>query len=192
MSDNKGIFMRCFLAVDVSEKIKQQIAVIQKRLYPKRAKVSWVKPQHVHLTLHFFGELFEDEINKAISVLSAISLADFFPLCLSLDILGAFPTVANPRVVWIGLKGDVKPLCSLQACIVTSLREVAFPVENRRYTPHITLGRVKRFNSDKELCSMMGMVRIPSGNDFQVNEFKLMASTLTPKGPHYTVLQSFS
>ena len=106
--------------------------------------VRWTDPKNVHLTLHFLGDLPEDSLEDVSRTVHDTAAAHT-PFALNLANLGCFPNTRRPRIVWVGLTGDTDHLIALQSNLGDRLRKgVGFEPESRTYSPHLTIGRVKK------------------------------------------------
>jgi len=182
-----GIVMRTFIAVELPEKIKGEIERLQAPFKKTDTHVSWVKPKNIHVTLKFLGEVPEERIDEVFSATrKAVEGARKFTM--SLKGTGAFPNPRRPRVIWVGAGPGGEELSLLAAGIEQEMEEIGFPRENRKYSAHFTMGRVK---SPKNIEKLMELV---SSSDFQteeieVNEVVVMKSQLHPGGAIYTPLK---
>jgi 2'-5' RNA ligase len=105
--------------------------------------VRWAPAESAHITLHFFGAVTTEEAERALAVLRPVITARP-PITLRLRGLGSFPSGGRPRVLWWGVDGDVAALSACARASVTALRDAGFPVEDRAYRPHCTLGRPRQ------------------------------------------------
>ncbi|PLX99840.1 MAG: RNA 2',3'-cyclic phosphodiesterase [Desulfuromonas sp.] len=133
--------VRCFIAIPLSEPVKAAITSIQRRLQQDLPGTRWTKPETMHLTLHFFGELGYENLDKAGSVMVSIGSL-FRPFTIALHGLGAFPSPDRARVFWLGIKSA--SLTMLHTHLLEKLASAGFTCEERPFEPHITLGRSRR------------------------------------------------
>src|SRR4029077_3261232 len=133
-------WVRCFLAVPMAEPALAATQRLQVQLRDRVPGVRWARPETLHLTVHFFGQIDEDHASMAIELVTPIAdrRAAF---AVALDRLGAFPERGIPRVLWLGPARDIAPLTSLALECRTVLATAGFDVEDRRYHAHCTLGR---------------------------------------------------
>ena len=189
MSDEKAI--RAFLAVDPPEEVFREIIKIQERLRKAiQGDIRWVRPEGIHLTLKFFGYVYQSDIANISSVVKN-GVANMRALSLNVRNLGAFPSVNRPRVLWLGIDGDTDALIGLQAKIDTGFQEYGFKKEDRPFRPHLTLARVKE---PKGLVGLAEAVKKNEGyvaGSFTVNGLTLFKSDLRPTGAIYTKLSDF-
>jgi 2'-5' RNA ligase len=189
MSDEKAI--RAFLAVDPPEEIFNEIIKIQERLRKAiQGDIRWVRPEGIHLTLKFFGYVYESDIAN-ISHVVKNNVASMKELMLNVRNIGAFPTVSRPRVLWLGIDGDTDALIGLQAEIDTGFHEYGFKKEDRPFRPHLTLARIKE---PKGLIGLAETLKKNEGyvaGSFTVSGLTLFKSDLKPMGAIYTKLAYF-
>ena len=189
MTEEKTI--RAFVAIELPEEILNEIAGIQNRLKKTiHGVIRWVRPEGMHLTLKFLGNISVDDVAN-ISRVVENSVAGVKPLSLSLRSVGVFPDMMRPRVVWLGINGDVVPLLRLQKVMDQGFEDYGFKREERPFRPHLTLGRIK---SPKGMIGLAAAVE--KGGDFVAGEFKaerltLFGSDLTAGGAIYTKLGWF-
>jgi len=182
---------RSFLAILIPDAVKKAIHQVTSpfRLLP--LDVKWVEERNYHLTLKFFGPITASEIQRVHDALNQLT-PHVEQFSLSYGGFGVFPNLMRPRVVWLGLAGEVESLIQLYTKIEEKLFTAGFPREEKRFRPHLTLGR---FRSNSNIDQFLKIVKenpVPDhiGN-FDVVELHLMESRLTPGGPHYTSLAAF-
>jgi 2'-5' RNA ligase len=155
--------------------------------------VRWVRPQGVHLTLKFLGEI-DPALTESILAAMGRAATAVRPFTLSLSGLGAFPRPEAPRVIWAGLEAGVDDLKRLQERTDQEVSAAAgLPRETRSFTPHLTLGRVSDSASGEErgrLGAALGELRLEVGETWRVEKLDLIRSTLTPGGAVYDVMGS--
>ena len=169
--------------------LKAKISGIQEKLKAAGADVSWTRPEGMHLTLKFFGEIEDKRIPKIEKALDAV--VDGIPtFTLSVSGMGTFPDMRRPRVIWIGLKEDGGNLLRLQKGVEEDLKKTGFPSEDRRFTPHITLGRIRSNKNTDKLLRLIEEGKVEELGSFDVSEVHLIKSELKPAGAEYTELYS--
>ena len=172
--------MRVFVAVNVSKEVVEELKKAQKDL--KDAKLKLVKD--FHLTLKFLGEVSEPKVEEIKEALKQIKFKSFKA---QLTGIGVFPNPNYVRVVWVGVSPD--NFISLQKQVDDVLEKLGFK-KDRRFHPHLTLARVK-FVKDKESFKRIIRDIKVEKKEFEVNEFKLIKSTLIKEGPIYEDLGVF-
>jgi len=180
--------IRAFLAIDLPETLRANLALIQGELKRTRADVRWVTPGNIHLTLKFFGNVPDDEIDTLALAAREVAQAEE-PFQLKATIAGAFPSPRAPRVVWLGLGGDVVPLNRLYYQLEKAFDKLGYPPEGRAFHPHLTLGRVKSPANRDKLAKMLETMPPVDWPPFAVNELILFQSVLSAKGSTYTPLK---
>ena len=180
-------YFRTFIALEIKENIKELLAGIQQKIGSEIGGIKWVKPKNMHLTLKFLGPTPEDKIEEISAVLenAAKGLARFN---VSVSGLGAFPSINNPKVIWVGLKAD-DVLYKLQKDIDISLESLGFAREKRPFSPHLTIGRVRDNMAKKKLREVFEQVRAETGSS-EAENITFYKSDLMPEGPVYKVLKS--
>ncbi|MFC1741187.1 RNA 2',3'-cyclic phosphodiesterase [Nanoarchaeota archaeon] len=175
--------MRLFIAIEVPEDIKQiLIAARDKLIFPGKA----AKTKEFHLTLKFLGEVDEP---KAKQLSKALEKIEFNPFTLTLSDIGAFPNRNKARVIWAGLTPH-ENINSIQQRIDNECETLGFKKDDR-FHPHLTLARIKSIDDKEEFLKCLDSISLTKA-EFKVDSFKLIKSTLTPEGPIYDVLNSFS
>lgn len=186
--------MRLFVACELPEVTKAALAEVQSQLRARGATdLRWVRPEGMHLTLKFLGDVPAD---KAGAIEEALAAAVQGPLEMRLAFsrLGSFGGPARLRVVWVGAEGDVSRIVELAAAVEGALAPLGFPSERRPYSPHLTLARVSdRASPDQrrrlaELIAAFPMASVPEA---VVREVSLMRSFLEPTGARYQRLAAF-
>jgi len=181
--------IRSFIAVVLPPSIVDYINNIKETLYPYRFKIRWVKPENIHLTFKFLGDINAADIEAAGAAMDR-AVEETAPITLSVKGAGVFPGIKRPRVVWLGMGGQVPLLIALQKVLDENLAAAGFEKEKRPFKAHLTLGRVKGAIDaamlGKALSEMMNFESTP----FVVDRIFLIKSELKPSGPVYTKLIS--
>lgn len=180
--------LRCFVAAPISEFVRERLAEIQGQLRRTGdGRIRWEKPENLHITLKFLGDVTVTRIDALNEVLRAI--ADTSP---AFDVrpvgFDAFPSARRPRVFYLHVDDGEGCLSALAASVEGALRTIGFPPERRPYVGHITIGRARRdarLGSVEEWLSAASPAPI---GELEVEEVWLMESELTPSGAIYTPL----
>jgi 2'-5' RNA ligase len=189
MSDEKAI--RAFLAIDPPEDIFSEIIKIQGRLKKAiQGDIRWARPEGIHLTLKFFGYVYESDIANISDVVKN-SVAKMKALLLNVRSVGAFPSVTRPRVLWLGIDGDTDALINLQTEIDAGLQGYGFKKEDRPFRPHLTLARIKEYKGLVGLAETVKKNEAYIAGSFTVSGLTLFKSDLKPTGAIYTKLDYF-
>jgi RNA 2',3'-cyclic 3'-phosphodiesterase len=181
--------VRAFIAIDPDNEIRQRLLTIQRETLEMHqfSSVKVVHPLATHITLSFFGNITPPELSTIRDALRSVS---FHPFCVTLNGIGAFPNMRKMRVIHVGLS-DSADLKRLHQLIVESLTGVH--AAEKRFDPHITIGRVKRAipSEMKDLANLMAPLSTLFVGRLNVSSFQLKKSTLTPNGPIYDTLEEF-
>lgn len=178
--------LRTFVGVDLPNKVKQTAIELQTTVYAKPRVVKWIKAANIHLTLKFIGPTPEEEVPK-IKGAVAEAVAGHQDISLEVRGTGVFPKKERPRVLWLGVDGEVEKLQKLVKDINVSLHRLGYPAEQSQYAPHITIGRVRypqKVTPDVShfLNSEYDSIGV------HVQKVTFFQSDLVPGGPIYSVL----
>jgi len=181
--------LRTFIALDMPPEIKAALAKYVQPLKSLRGRVSWVKPENLHLTLKFLGDTpvnRVDEIAAALQQITAASTA----FAATVSGAGAFPNDEHPRMLWVGLNEATGTLKNLLRIIDDRMHDFGYAKEKRAFTPHLTIGRVK----DSRLPDIVRALKEKpfAAMPAPFNEIIFMRSELNPAGSIYTPLQKLT
>ena len=179
--------IRSFIAVELPEHIRSTIFDVQKGLKPGIKGMKWVKPENIHLTLRFLGDIGRREIDGAKDAIGEAA-REVSPFFLSAKGMGAFPGLSRPRVMWIGLGGEVEKLRELSRIINIKLDINGIEREQRKFKGHLTIGRVKGRINPAQLIESIKKMKDFESEAFSVDRIILFKSELKPEGPTYTEL----
>ncbi|MFO7650881.1 MAG: RNA 2',3'-cyclic phosphodiesterase [bacterium] len=178
--------VRAFLAVEVSDEARGQVTTLLDKLREHRgAAVRWVKPDVMHLTLVFLGEVPEGFIRSADERLAEV-LPPVSSFSCRLAGLGAFPSPQRARVVWVGVDTGRDALISVQRAASRALERIGHQPERRSFSPHLTLGRLRE---PGDVSPLLGTQFV--SECFPVGRVVLFRSVLKPQGPEYSVLHEY-
>lgn len=184
--------IRAFVAIELPEDLRRELDRIQGSLKGTGVAdhVRWVKPGGIHLTMKFLGDVPASTITEIVHAVTQGS-EGVKPFTISFSGLGCFPSSSRPSVIWVGVEGDTGTLMRLQTAVEDSLSVLGYPAEKRKYTPHLTLGRVARdvaASERRRLGDMIGEHIVGSLGEMQVCDVCLVKSELSPSGARYTRL----
>lgn len=180
--------IRAFLALDLPDSLRPRLALVQEELKKSRADVRWVPVGNIHLTLKFFGNVPDADID-ALALAARQVAAEQAPFQLMVTRAGAFPNLRSPRVVWLGLGGDVVPLTQFYYRLEKAFAVLGHLPEGRAFNPHLTLGRVKSPGGRDKLAKILEQMPPLNWPPFEVKEVILFRSVLSPQGSTYTPLK---
>lgn len=183
--------IRSFIAIELPQNVKNELAQLRSELEKtEHPFIKWVNPESIHLTLKFLGNI---PFKQVAEIANAIEQAakGILPFHLELSDLGVFPSTKQPRVLWVGIKGEIDNLLNLQRNIDSALAPLGFAEEKRSFTPHLTLARVREGATLADRKNFGGLVlstSFASSYPLSVETINLMRSQLTPQGAIYTRL----
>ena len=179
-----GVYnMRAFIAVDlVDENIKMDILKIQKVLSQSGSDLKSVKPQNLHFTIHFLGEISEQEATNISGILKDLDVLSFE---ISFRGLGYFPNSRRISVIWVGVDNGEKEFVELANQIEKKLVQMNYS-SDRKFLPHLTVCRVKTGRNKDQLIHAVEEFSDVNLGMTMVSSVKLKKSLLTPEGPIYT------
>lgn len=176
--------MRTFIAIEIDDTLRNRLAAIRDELQLQDPVMRWVKPDRMHLTLRFLGEIDPSLVTPVTKAIQNASQG-VKPFELKFKGLGFFPNAGKPRVFWVGIRDQDKTLELLVRSLELELMKIGFEREKRPFRPHLTLARIKG--------KITGGIHI--GDEAQseygqqsVSSIKLFKSDLRPQGPIYTLL----
>ena len=185
--------IRAFIALAISATAKSALAdVIQRLAVQAAAGVRWVNPAGMHLTLKFLGNVEPGLVDGIIEGM-ARPAAEASPFSIHLSGLGMFPNERRPRVLWAGVQGGLHPLQRLREQIEETVSPLGFPREQRPFSPHLTLGRVREPVSSglvQRISAAVASTSLEPTEPWLVDSVHLMRSILTPGGAKYSALAS--
>ncbi len=182
---------RLFVAVELTDSVKDTLHRIQQRLQPYFVRATWARPEGLHITLKFLGPTPVERIDAIVAALTPVA-RQTQPFTMEVRGIGVFPGWDRPRVLWVGVT-DARPLVALQARVETALSAMGFSPERRTYHPHVTLARIRwteRGVIRQFRERMLHQFDRPWGTTV-VRAFVLFESQLHPQGAIYTPLHRF-
>lgn len=185
--ETRSTTMRTFIAATLPAHIIDHVAAVQNSLRSAGVRAKWARASNMHLTLKFLGDIDETEVASAGRAMSE-SARGSSPITLLASGIGVFPSLRRPRVIWAGLGGETEKLTRLQAAMEDALDAAGFPRENRAYSAHLTVGRIRERIDLKKLPDMIERFEKFESEPFAVDRVTLFKSDLKPDGPVHTKL----
>ncbi len=175
---------RTFLAIPLPRQLKEAISAVQSHIQAQITGVRWIRSENLHLTLHFFGETKQEDLEKIrVSVLSVKQCQQ--PFLVEVKRLGAFPNLHRPRTLWLDLEPKDQ-LRKLHGDLRRCLHQVGIATESRPYSPHLTIGRLRQQKSDlTDLYNSVGQTLV---GRLPVDKLVLFESRLHPGGAEHIPL----
>jgi 2'-5' RNA ligase len=183
--------IRSFLAIELPKEIIGRLSEIQDNLKPSGSQVKWVKPESIHLTLKFFGNIEDKTVDDISQVVKKVT-AEIDAFDLGIKGIGVFPNMLRPRVIWVGVESSGRTLDILYKETKVSLKKIGFEPEQREFRAHLTLGRVKSLKDKRQLTEQIEKLKGCEVGSFRVENLLLFKSDLRPTGAVYTKLETFN
>ncbi len=182
--------IRSFLAFHKPDKIKGILEEASASLRKSALDVRWVRPESIHLTVVFLGYVRPEDLTAMEQPIGE-TCSEFGSFEISLKGIGCFPNPRNPRVIWIGLEGDIARMALLRDRLQERLRTFGIKEEKRPFRPHLTLGRFNRFSrgAERELEKYLEGYKELSSPPCTLGELVLFKSDLRRDGAIYTELK---
>ncbi len=183
--------IRAFLAIEPDDAARAAVGRLIRRLRNLPGRISWVRPENVHLTLRFLGGVDPALLDAYVQRLEP-DVARLAPFAARIRGLGVFPNPRRPSVIWTGLETEGETLLQVQQLAEKAARDLGLKPERRRFVPHITLGRVRRSDAKLDLRAVIHDERDFDGGAFDVRAVSLFSSELTPQGARHTQLRELT
>jgi len=182
--------MRCFIAIDITEEIKAQLVDLQEELAGsvdiRKGDVKWVRPEAMHLTLKFLGEIRDADVVDICRIVKDVAgrhrAFDF-----AVKEVGHFGG-RSARVLWVGAGAESEALLALQQDLEEQLAKAGWAKEARKFSAHLTLCRVRNTQAGARLAEVTGQFRDFDLGAMRADSVLVYESKLTPQGPIYTCL----
>ena len=190
MSREPGERIRAFIAVEPSDKARAEVARVASAIRGVDVRgTRAARDEGLHITLRFLGDIERGEVPRVVDATRAASLR-VEPFELALGDVGAFPSLGRARALFVGVDGDIERLTALRDEIESELSKAGFGRDRRRFSPHITVARVRDrvSRSDRRMVVRAAQSVEYARVSFRVSAFRLFQSTLTPDGAVYRVL----
>lgn len=180
--------MRLFIAIEISDEIRQTLESLLAELRGVAPHLKWVHVGNLHVTLKFLGHTDPAKITQITGALQSIRNPQ--PVTLEFSGLGFFPNQKTPRVFWAGMTSSPN-LPGLAAEIDRAMHQFGFPLEQRPFMPHLTLARFDPPGLPPNLGATLRQHTSAHFGSLRTREFHLIESKLKPTGAEYTTVQSF-
>jgi RNA 2',3'-cyclic 3'-phosphodiesterase len=180
--------MRVFIAIDLPETVHSALADAQQNFRDTCHGARWTRPDDIHLTLKFLGNISDAQTGQIADSLNGLGPLE--PFTIEVKGFGFFPHAGRPRVFWAGLAAP-PALAVLAGRVEAEMEKLGFAREKRAYSPHLTLARFNTPRSQPALQTAVAKQTTTSLGSFQVSEFFLFESKLSPQGAHYQKIMRF-
>src|SRR5713101_6749295 len=180
--------MRLFVALEIPSAVRENIAALLQSLRAVSPQTRWARPENLHVTLKFIGEVPETKLGAIRSALAAARSDQ--PVTLDFRGLGFFPNDKHPRVFWAGIEASPN-LKTLAADIDKATEKLGIPREQRPFSPHLTLARIEPPRLPEKLRAAIQENAARDFGSLRSGQFHLIESKLKPSGAEYTTVESF-
>ena len=181
--------VRSFLAFDIdNEAVLRKITATQNVLVKTGANLKLVKPENIHITMRFFGNITPSMAEK---IFEEMKKVQFTPFDVKIQGTGVFPHMRYPRVVWVGITEGADQLRSIFSQLEPRLHKLGFAPDRKGFSPHLTVARVKSGRNKAELVECISENANCEFGVIRAECLRLKRSNLTPKGPVYSTLKEF-
>jgi 2'-5' RNA ligase len=177
--------IRTFIAVTLAKAVIEEIAKVRTLLQEPKGDIRWTRIEGLHLTLKFLGNIERSQVEMILAVLQDIA-QQHSPLRIVAQGLGTFPNLRRPRVLWVGLQGE--RINKLSEAIESALLPLKFPPEEREFTPHLTLGRIRSSRGWERVLPILKAHKRAYFGESVIDHMTLYQSDLRPDGPIYIPL----
>lgn len=189
MSPRKGKgAIRAFIAVDVPPPVQEALGELQRGMEEVGLKARWVRPQDVHVTLAFLGNVPAEQVPELRAAMEEAAQGAG-PLEVRVGGVGAFPNERWPRVIWVGFEEPTGGLAALHKRLEAALVPLGYEPEDRPFRPHLTLARIKVPARAGRVVHALEAHKDVDLGKITIDRIVLYQSTLKPTGPAYTVLE---
>jgi len=178
------LYMRSFIAIDIPAAIKSSIDDVIRTVSGDARGIRWVSTENIHLTLKFLGDVSDDLVPDIENRLKLIGKR-YQPFSIGIRGAGAFPNFKNPNVLWLGVEVSDQ-LGALFRDIDATLSEIGFEKDSRRFSPHLTIARVKDRHNIGPVLKELSTYKDTFFGTIEIREILLMKSVLKPSGAEYS------
>ncbi len=180
--------MRLFVALEIPSDVRENLAALLKSLHAVSPQTRWVRPENLHVTLKFIGEMPETKLAAIRNALAGVQSEQH--VALDFRGLGFFPNEKHPRVFWAGIEASPN-LKTLAAEIDGATEKLGIPREQRPFSPHLTLARFEPPRLQETLRAAILENEEREFGSLRISQFHLVESKLKPSGAEYTTVESF-
>ena len=179
--------VRAFVALKLGPEVREALAAAERRLQRAPARVGWVRPENIHLTLAFLGDITLSGVGAIAGTLDSIG-RHTAPFSFAVEGIGSFGG-RRPRVVWAGIPApSAGPVIALQKPVADALQLLGYRLEDRAFQPHLTLGRVRSSAGAEARVRALAELRDARFGQVEAGSVFLMRSQLLSAGPAYSIL----
>jgi len=179
--------IRSFIAFDIdNQQVLERLAEVQSMLVKTGADLTIVKPQNIHITLRFLGDITPSMVDKIHKEMQSIT---FKPFDVEIKGLGAFPSLKYARVIWAGIEKGEEELKKIFSQLEPRLHSLGFRPDPKGFNAHLTIARVRSGKNKTELVKLVNEIGAYEFGKIRAETLRLEKSVLTPQGPIYSILR---
>ena len=182
--------IRVFIAIPLDGSLHTTLTEVVEKFALSKASVKWVAPENTHVTLKFLGSVDDEKDLPGVFAACERAAEGFAPIELEMRAVGCFPDMNRPRVVWLGIEKGAEQVERLQKKVENELQRIGFEREERGFTAHLTIGRVKSQKGINNLCRLLEEDRNVFIGSMRANKISVMKSKTLPTGAVYTELKA--
>jgi len=183
------LIMRVFIAIPLPTELKVKLIALQQEFRRFPLEATWVREAGFHITLKFFGEVEPTQIPSIVSCMIETT-HHYSRFALTLSGVGVSPHESRPRVLWVGIQDETGVLAQLQHALEERLAQIGYGAEDRPFTPHLTLARLKHVPRRGEFITCVSAHRQVSLGHLHVDHLELLESQLHPAGARYSTIRA--
>jgi 2'-5' RNA ligase len=180
--------VRTFIAVSLPADLKAKLTNVQQEFRHLSLEAAWVREAGLHITLKFLGEIEPAQVLPVTSCMMEC-IKGYHPFMISVGGVGVFPHESHPRVLWVGVHDEGGHLLQMQQTLEAKLSSLGFLPEDRPFTPHLTLARLKQVTHRVDLLTCVNRLRKVTVGELEVTHLDLLESQLLPSGARYLTLK---
>ncbi|MFH1061297.1 MAG: RNA 2',3'-cyclic phosphodiesterase [Candidatus Omnitrophota bacterium] len=176
--------IRAFIALEISSELQEELKEIQKQLMQLPGEIAWIRPENLHISIRFLGDITQEQVNIIVQINEKIAKKlKSFPI--SLSVLGVFPYISDPHILWAGIGSGYSQVTQINTLVSNELSSMKLKYEDKHFHPHITLARIKSIKNKSELAEMIDKIKLRIASE-EISKLILYKSETTPKGAIYT------
>jgi 2'-5' RNA ligase len=181
--------VRTFIAILLHGSLHNTLGEIIDKLASSKAKVKWVEPQNVHITLKFLGNVDEERLPEVYAACERAATG-IDPIDLEMRAIDCFPNRKSPRIVWLGIERGAEAVKRLRERVEAELTGIGFSPEEKLFRAHLTIGRVKGKGGLSPLCRLLDEKKNIFVGSMRAEKISVMKSKILPSGPEYTEMKA--
>ena len=180
--------MRTFIAINLDDTCRERIGLALKPFYAISSPLKWVRPENMHITLRFLGELDSNKLNRVLETFSELPLTSVNHPILRFSSFGYFGKEEQIRTLWVSIEKHTN-LNQVSEVVQDRLERIGFERETVQFVPHLTVARSKKRFNFKPYFHLMKKTENQLICELKVTSIFIMKSALRPGGPEYSIIK---